>query len=160
MYPYGSHRLLRSLQIRQFPNNRRDNNSRRSKRRAIARNQHLHERDVGEQQHDANCHRKQSGNFKIEQVIMDELGRGTSTSDGFGLAWSIALYLSTSIRCYSLFATHFHEMTQLSNSHKSIQNYFVNAEIKDGQLTMLYRVMKGKVDRSYGLFVAEMLGFP
>ena len=91
---------------------------------------------------------------------MDELGRGTSTSDGFGLAWAIALHLATSIKCYSLFATHFHEMTQLAHSHKTIQNYYVNAEIKDGLLTMLYKVIKGKADKSYGLFVAQMLGFP
>jgi DNA mismatch repair protein MSH2 len=60
------------------------------------------------------------------------LGRGTSTSDGFGLAWAIASYLYENIRCYGLFATHFHEMTSLEIDHPGIKNYFMTADILDG----------------------------
>ena len=93
-------------------------------------------------------------------MIIDELGRGTSTSDGFGLAWSIASYIHEQIRCFCLFATHFHEMTNLEKELTGITNYYVTAEIKNNKLTMLYNVKEGKSNKSYGLSVLEMLNFP
>lgn len=93
-------------------------------------------------------------------IIIDELGRGTSTSEGFGLAWAIAEYIAEKVRGFCLFATHFHEMTMMEGKVEGVINYYVSAIVKSNKLTMLYKVRKGAVDRSYGLFVAEMLGFP
>ena len=107
-------------------------------------------------------------------IIIDELGRGTATNEGFGLAWGIAKFIVEHIKSYCLFATHFHEMTQMENSIpevnslyiynryliEKVKNCHVSAVIKDNKLTMLYKIKSGPVDRSYGLFVAEMLKFP
>lgn len=93
-------------------------------------------------------------------IIIDELGRGTSTSEGFGLAWAIAEYIVQHLDSYCLFATHFHEMTMMEGKIPKVKNFYVSAIIKAGRLTMLYKVRPGAVDRSYGLFVAEMLNFP
>ena len=93
-------------------------------------------------------------------IIIDELGRGTSTSEGFGLAWAIAEYIVKNLNSYCLFATHFHEMTMMEGKIPGVKNFYVSAIIKQEKLTMLYKVRPGAIDRSYGLFVAEMLNFP
>lgn len=95
-------------------------------------------------------------------VIVDELGRGTSTSDGFGIAWAIAQQLVSRTRCYSLFATHFHELAALAEAAQGVKNRHATATVDavSGQLTFLYALADGSADQSYGAHVAEIAGFP
>merc|ERR1719424_1868258 len=95
-------------------------------------------------------------------VIVDELGRGTSTSDGFGIAWAIARHLAETTGCFALFATHFHELAGLEDVTPGVHNRHATAAVNtaSGQLTFLYALANGPAGQSYGAHVAELAGFP
>ena len=93
-------------------------------------------------------------------IIIDELGRGTSTMDGYGLAWAISEYICNSVKAPTVFATHFHEVTRLAKTVDCATNLHVGA-IKDGdKLVFLYKVEKGACLESFGVRVAEMADVP
>ncbi len=93
-------------------------------------------------------------------VILDEIGRGTSTYDGVSLAWGITEYLHDRIGCRTLFATHYHELAQLSESLSGLRN--CNALVHEGPdgIVFLHKIVAGSADKSYGIHVAELAGVP
>jgi DNA mismatch repair protein MutS len=93
-------------------------------------------------------------------VILDEIGRGTSTYDGVSLAWSITEYLHDRIGCRTLFATHYHELAQLAESLSGLRNY--NALVQEGPdgIVFLHKIVAGSADKSYGIHVAQRAGVP
>ena len=93
-------------------------------------------------------------------VIIDELGRGTSTFDGLSLAWAIAEHIATRLRCRALFATHYHELTQLAADVDTVANYNVAVREWEDQVVFLHRIVPGGTDRSYGVHVARLAGVP
>ncbi len=93
-------------------------------------------------------------------VILDEIGRGTSTYDGLAIAWSVAEYLHDAVGCKTLFATHYHELTELSRTHRHAANYSVSAKELDGDVVFLHRLVAGAASRSYGVAVAKLAGLP
>ncbi len=93
-------------------------------------------------------------------VILDEIGRGTSTYDGVSLAWGITEYLHDNVRCRTLFATHYHELAQLAERLPGLRNYNVLVhEAADG-IIFLHKVAAGSADKSYGIHVAQRAGVP
>lgn len=93
-------------------------------------------------------------------ILFDELGRGTATYDGLSIAESILIYVDKNIKCKTLFSTHYHELTSLESTHKSIKNVHVEAVDNDGVITFLHKVTDGAVDKSYGIHVAALAGMP
>jgi DNA mismatch repair protein MutS len=93
-------------------------------------------------------------------VILDEIGRGTSTFDGLSIAWAVAEYIDEVIGCRALFATHYHELTELAESSSHVANYCVSARELDGDVVFLHRLQRGAASRSYGVAVAKLAGLP
>lgn len=93
-------------------------------------------------------------------VILDEIGRGTSTLDGLSLAWAIAEFIAGEIKCRTLFATHYHELTDLSDRFSGVKNLNVAVREWEDQVIFLHRIVEGGTDRSYGIHVARLAGVP
>lgn len=93
-------------------------------------------------------------------ILFDELGRGTATYDGMALAQSIIEYIHNNIHAKTLFATHYHELTDLSTSLTELENVHVATLEKDGQVTFLHKIEAGPADKSYGIHVAKIAGLP
>jgi len=93
-------------------------------------------------------------------VILDEIGRGTSTFDGLSIAWAVAEYLDEAICCRALFATHYHELTALGEGSAHAANYSVTAREQNGDVVFLHRLVAGAASRSYGIAVAKLAGLP
>jgi DNA mismatch repair protein MutS len=93
-------------------------------------------------------------------VILDEIGRGTSTFDGLAIAWAVAEYLDEAVRCRTLFATHYHELTALAATSEHVRNVSVSAEESNGDVVFLHRLVNGPASRSYGVAVAKLAGLP
>ncbi|MBX3416389.1 MAG: DNA mismatch repair protein MutS [Pirellulaceae bacterium] len=93
-------------------------------------------------------------------VILDEIGRGTSTYDGVSLAWAIVEFLHEHLQCRTLFATHYHEMTALSETFQLVKNYNVSVREWNDKIVFLHKIIPGAADRSYGIHVARLAGVP
>jgi DNA mismatch repair protein MutS len=93
-------------------------------------------------------------------VILDEIGRGTSTFDGLSIAWSVAEYLCTTLRARTLFATHYHELTELARLLPATKNYNVAVREWGDQIVFLRKIVAGGTDKSYGIQVARLAGLP
>lgn len=95
-------------------------------------------------------------------VILDEIGRGTSTYDGLSIAWAVAEYIADKEKCgaKTLFATHYHELTELENQSEGIKNYSIAVKEKGEDIIFLRKIVRGGTDESYGIHVARLAGVP
>ena len=93
-------------------------------------------------------------------VILDEIGRGTSTFDGLSIAWSVAEHLHDKVGARTLFATHYHEITALAQSRSAVKNYNVAVKEWNHQIIFLHKILPGSAEKSYGIQVARLAGLP
>ena len=93
-------------------------------------------------------------------IILDEVGRGTSTYDGISLASSIVEYIIRHIRCHTLFATHYLELTSLENKYQCVKNYTIDIKEDGDEIVFLRKIIKGCANKSYGIYVAELANLP
>ncbi|MCK5630734.1 MAG: DNA mismatch repair protein MutS [Nanoarchaeota archaeon] len=93
-------------------------------------------------------------------IVLDEIGRGTSTYDGVSLAWAIAEYIHDNIKAKTLFATHYHQMNKLAEKLEGIRNYNIAVREKDDKIIFLRKIIEGSTDKSYGIQVAKLAGVP
>jgi len=96
----------------------------------------------------------------IYPILLDEIGRGTSTYDGLSLAWAACEFLHDNVKAFSLFATHYFELTSLPQHLPYARNYHVAAKEEAGDLTFYHQVLEGPASKSYGLQVARLAGLP
>jgi DNA mismatch repair protein MutS len=94
--------------------------------------------------------------------VLDEIGRGTSTFDGISIAWAVAEYLHNNprVRAKTLFATHYHELTDLAVTMQGVKNYNVLVRERGDKVVFLRKIMPGPADKSYGIQVARLAGLP
>lgn len=97
---------------------------------------------------------------KNSLIILDEIGRGTSTFDGVSIAWSVAEHIVNKIGAKTLFATHYHELTEISELNNSVQNYTVDVQEWQNEIIFMRKVIKGSADKSYGIYVGKLAGLP
>ena len=99
---------------------------------------------------------------KNSLVILDEIGRGTSTYDGLSIAWAVADFIADKEKCgaKTLFATHYHELTELENRLEGVKNYQIAVKEKGEDIIFLRKILKGGTDESYGIHVAKLAGVP
>ena len=95
-------------------------------------------------------------------VILDEIGRGTSTYDGLSIAWAVATFMADKEKCgaKTLFATHYHELTKLEERIEGVKNYSIAVKEKGEDIIFLRKIVKGGTDESYGIHVARLAGVP
>lgn len=93
-------------------------------------------------------------------IILDEIGRGTSTYDGLSLAWAIVEHIVKVIKARTLFATHYHELVLLEDKLPSVKNYNVEVKEENDEVVFMHRIIRGATDRSYGIYVAKISGIP
>ena len=93
-------------------------------------------------------------------VILDEIGRGTSTYDGISLAWAIVEYIQSNIKCKTLFATHYHELTDLENEFREVKNYSISVKDDGENIIFLRKIVEQPADKSYGIYVAKLAKLP
>ena len=97
---------------------------------------------------------------KDSLLILDDVGRGTSTYDGLSIAWSVIEYLADKIRAKTLFSTHYHELTELENTLDGVKNYKVTVRELNGSIVFLRKIARGGTNRSFGIEVASLAGVP
>ena len=93
-------------------------------------------------------------------ILLDEIGRGTSTYDGIAIAWSVAEYIATKIKARCIFATHYHELNVMTKTYPQIKNFRITITEKDGEIEFLRKIVQGGASKSYGIQVAKMAGLP
>ena len=93
-------------------------------------------------------------------VLLDEIGRGTSTYDGLAIAWAVAEHLHDVVRCRAMFATHYHELTELAGALSGCENWSVSAREQQGDVVFLHKLQHGPASRSYGVACARLAGLP
>ena len=93
-------------------------------------------------------------------ILLDEIGRGTSTYDGVAIAWSVAEYIATKIGARCIFATHYHELNVMTKTYPQIKNYRITISENNGEIEFLRKIVQGGASKSYGIQVAKMAGLP
>lgn len=97
---------------------------------------------------------------KNSLILLDEIGRGTSTYDGVAIAWAVAEYIATKLKARCIFATHYHELNVMTQSYPQIKNYRITISENDGEIIFLRKIVQGGASKSYGIQVAKMAGLP
>ena len=97
---------------------------------------------------------------KDSLLVLDEVGRGTSTYDGLSIAWSVIEFLAEKIRAKTLFSTHYHELTELENTLDGVKNYKITVKELNGAVVFLRKIARGGANRSFGIEVAALAGVP
>ena len=93
-------------------------------------------------------------------ILLDEIGRGTSTYDGVAIAWSVAEFIATKIKARCIFATHYHELNVMTKTYPQIKNFRITVAEENGEIEFLRKIVQGGASKSYGIQVAKMAGLP